>query len=146
MQKLVLLAAAALAALLAALPCTQALAAPLSDADVGEIRAVIARQIEAFRHGDADEAFVLASPRIRSAFRTPEKFMRDVRTSFAPIARSVSAAFGAVLILDDEVVQQVKLTDRSSRIWRAYYPMQRQRDGTWRANGCQLVREAALSV
>ena len=66
--------------------------------------------------------------------------------SLADFTRSVSAAFGTVLIVDDEVVQQVKLTDRFSRTWRVFYPMQRQRDGTWRANGCQLVRETALSI
>ncbi len=124
----------------------QAAAGPLNDADVREIRAVIARQIEAFREGDAAGAFLLASPRIRAAFRTPERFMRDVRASFAPLTRPASAAFGALVILDDEVVQQVKLTDRSSGVWRAYYPMQRQRDGTWRANGYQLVRETALAI
>ncbi len=122
------------------------IAGPVSESDVREIRAVIARQIEAFREGDAAGAFVLASPRIRSAFRTPERFMHDVRTSFAPLTRPVSAAFGAMVVLDGEVIQQVKLTDRSSGVWRAYYPMQRQRDGTWRANGCQLVRETPLSI
>ncbi len=140
MKRLLLLAA------LAAIASGHALAGPLNEADVREIRAVIARQIEAFREGDAAGAFGLASPRIRSAFRTPERFMRDVRASFAPLTRPTSATFGALVIVDDEVVQQVKLTDRASGVWRAYYPMQRQQDGTWRANGCQLVRETPLAI
>ena len=39
-------------------------------------------------------------------------------------------------------VQQVQITDRAGGIWLAYYAMQRQRDGSWRTNGCHLVQPA----
>ncbi len=146
MNKFWHVAGAALAGFIAALPRAEAFPQRVSDADVLEIRAIISRQIDAFRHGDANEAFTLASPRIRSAFRTPENFLRGVRTAFAPITRSASVAFRTALILDDEVVQQLKVTDSSGEAWRVFYPMQRQTDGSWRANGFQLEREAAVSI
>jgi len=34
----------------------------------------------------------------------------------------------------------VRLTDAQGRAWIALYPMQRQPDGSWRTNGCQLAR------
>jgi hypothetical protein len=36
----------------------------------------------------------------------------------------------------------VRLTDRSGTVWHAYYAMQRQKDGSWRTNGCRLVQPA----
>ena len=32
------------------------------------------------------------------------------------------------------------------RAWLALYPMQRQPDGSWRTNGCQLVRRAGTET
>jgi len=32
------------------------------------------------------------------------------------------------------------VTDRAGLQWRAYYAMQRQRDGSWKTNGCYLVQ------
>ena len=75
--------------------------------DVAEIRAVIHRQIDAFRRDDAHGAFALVSP-------------------------------------GGEVVQQVQLTDRAGGLWLAYYAMQRQKDGTWRTNGCHLVQPSRI--
>ena len=123
-----------------------AFAQRVSEDDVLEIRSVIFRQIEALQRDNADEAFSLASPRLRAAFKTPENFMRDVRASLGPLYRSAALAFRTMLILDDEVVQQVKVTDRFGAAWSVFYPMQRQKDGTWRTNGIQLVREASVST
>lgn len=144
-MKILRYVAIGLAWLLGALPGV-AFAQRVSDDDVLEIRTVIFRQIDALRRDNADEAFSLASPRIRAAFKTPESFMRDVRASLAPLYRSAALAFRTVLILDDEVVQQVKVTDRFGVAWSVFYPMQRQKDGTWRTNGFQLVREATVST
>jgi hypothetical protein len=32
------------------------------------------------------------------------------------------------------------MTDQEGRAWIALYPMQRQSDGSWRIDGCQLGR------
>src|SRR3970040_764109 len=78
---------------LALMPVPSAFAQRVSSDDVLEIRTVIYRQIDAFRRDNASEAFSLASPRIREAFKTPENFMRDVRASLAPIYRSSAVEF-----------------------------------------------------
>jgi hypothetical protein len=51
-------------------------------------------------------------------------------------------AFLDLMVLGDEVVQQVQITDRAGLVWVAYYSMQRQRDGSWRTHGCHLVQPA----
>jgi hypothetical protein len=141
-----LLRRGALAALLLLSHALPARAEPLTESDVAAIRSVIYRQLDAFRRDNAKAAFSLASPQLRAEFKTPEGFMREVRASRAPLFRSSSVAFRAVWILDDEVVQQVSVTDERGAVWSAYYPMERQKDGTWRTNGCRLVGKGAVSI
>lgn len=112
----------------------------VNSADVAEIRAVINRQIDAFRHDDAQGAFALVSPGVQQTFRTPEKFLDVVRMAYRAVYRPATVAFLDLMVLGDEVVQQVQLTDRGGMVWVAYYAMQRQRDGSWRTNGCHLVQ------
>ena len=114
----------------------------VSSADVAEIRAVINRQIDAFRHDDAQGAFALVTPGVQQTFRTPEKFLDVVRMAYRAVYRPAAVAFLDFVVLGDEVVQQVQVTDRGGSIWLAYYAMQRQRDGSWRTNGCHLVHPA----
>jgi len=122
-----------------ALPAWPAAADRVNSADAAEIRAVINRQIDAFRRDDAQGAFALASPGVQQAFRTPEKFLDAVRVAYRPVYRPSALAFLDLLVMGDDVVQQVQVTDRAGTQWLAYYAMQRQRDGSWKANGCHLV-------
>jgi hypothetical protein len=39
----------------------------------------------------------------------------------------------------EDVVQQVRVTDRAGAVWDAYYAMQRRKNGSWRTSGCNLV-------
>jgi hypothetical protein len=120
-----------------------ALAEPAVTAgDLAEIRAVIHRQIEAFRRDDAREAFALVSPGVQETFGTPERFLDTVRVSYRAVYRPATVAFLGLTVMGPDVVQQMQLTDGSGAVWLAYYAMQRQRDGTWRANGCHLVQPA----
>jgi hypothetical protein len=121
-------------------------AAPAADrvttADAAEIRAVIHRQIDAFKRDDAQGAFALVSPGVRQAFQTPEKFLDVVRMAYRAMYRPSAVACMDMLVLGGDVVQQVQVTDRSGLVWVAYYAMQRQADGSWRTNGCHLVQPA----
>ena len=47
--------------------------------EVAEIRAVIHRQIDAFKRDDARSAFALVSPDVQEAFGTPERFLAASR-------------------------------------------------------------------
>ena len=110
--------------------------------DLAEIRAVINRQIDAFRRDDARGAFALVSPGVQEAFGTPERFLDAVRVSYRAVYRPAQVAFRGLTVIGTDAVQQVQLTDRSGAVWHAYYAMQRQKDGSWRTNGCRLVQPA----
>ena len=114
----------------------------LTPRDVAEIRAVIHRQIEAFRHDDAPGAFALVSPGVQQEFGSAERFLDVVRAAYQPVYRPASVAFLEVVAMGGEAVQPVQLTDGSGAVWLAYYAMQRQKDGSWRASGCHLVQPA----
>jgi uncharacterized protein DUF4864 len=88
----------------------------LTGADLVEIRAVIQRQIDAFRACERDSA--------------------------APGAPAAVSFLDLMVIGVGDVVQRVRVTDRAGAVWLAYYAMQRQTDGRWRANGCRLVQPA----
>jgi DNA-binding GntR family transcriptional regulator len=113
----------------------------VSGADLAEIRAVIHRQIEAFQRDDASAAFALTSPSVQVAFRTAERFMDAMRMAYWAVYRPTRVAFLELVVLENErVVQHLQVTDRSGAVWLALYAMERQQDGSWRANGCHLVQ------
>ncbi|HZO04650.1 MAG TPA: DUF4864 domain-containing protein [Burkholderiales bacterium] len=114
----------------------------VSSSDAAEIRAVIHRQIDAFRRDDARGAFALVSPGVQQAYGTPERFLDAVRAAYQAVYRPASVAFLDLLVMGGDVVQPVQVTDRAGSVWVAYYAMQRQKDGSWRTNGCHLVQPA----
>lgn len=116
----------------------------VTGADVAEIRAVIHRQIDAFRRDDAHSAFALVSPGVQQAFGTPERFLDVVRMAYRAVYRPTSVSFLELVVMGGEVVQQVQVTDRAGGLWLAYYVMQRQKDGSWRTNGCHLVQPTRI--
>ena len=116
------------------------LASGVSAADLSEIRGVIHRQIDAFRRDDAHGAFALVSPGVQQAFGTPERFLDTVRMAYRAVYRPSAVSFLDLVVMGGDVVQPVQVTDGSGAVWVAYYAMQRQRDGSWRTNGCHLVQ------
>jgi uncharacterized protein DUF4864 len=122
---------------------TPAAAQPaITPGDLTEIRAVINRQIDAFRRDDAPGAFALVSPAVQQSFGTPERFLDVVRAAYRPVYRPASIQFLEPVVFGADAVQPVQLTDRAGEVWLAYYAMQRQKDGSWRASGCHLVQPA----
>jgi hypothetical protein len=115
-------------------------AAEVSPEDALAIRAVIGEQLEAFARDDARRAFSLATEGIRERFGTPEVFMDMVRTGYPVVYRPQSVQFERPTVVDDEVIQPVRMTDAAGAAWLALYPMARRPDGVWRINGCRLVR------
>jgi len=112
----------------------------LSGPDVAAVREVIEAQLDAFRRDDAQRAFSFAAPNIRSQFGTAENFLAMVRESYAVVHRPSSVKFETFQIIDDQVVQPVRLADAEGQQWVAFYVMQRQPDSSWRIAGCQLAR------
>jgi len=130
------------ALLLAAAPLLASAQPPLTAGDTRAVREVIEAQLDAFQRDDAQRAFSYATANVRATFGTPENFMLMVRTSYPVVYRPKSVKFESPEVIDDEVVQPVRLTDADGRTWIALYPMQREPDGKWRINGCQLARLA----
>ena len=112
----------------------------VSPSDARAVRAVIEAQLDAFRKDDGERAFALATVAIRDVFGTAQKFMEMVRKSYPVVYRPNSVLFETPVLVEGEVVQPVRMTDGEGRGWVALYPMQRQPDGSWRTNGCQLSR------
>lgn len=118
-------------------------AAPATDVperDAAAIRAVIERQLDAFRRDDARLAFSLATESIRLQFGTAENFMQMVRSAYPAVYRPSSVRFEKPDTVDGEVFQPVRLSDEHGQAWIALYPMRRNREGRWLINGCQLYR------
>ena len=59
-----------------------------------------------------------------------------------PRFRPARVQFLGLTEIGSEAVQRVRLTDGAGTLWLAYYAMQRQRDGSWRPNGCHLEQPA----
>jgi hypothetical protein len=62
--------------------------------------------------------------------------------AYRAVYRPASVAFLDLMVMGGDVVQQVQVTDRAGGVWLAYFSMQRQKDGSWRTNGCHLVQPA----
>jgi len=114
--------------------------ATMSGADRAGIQAVITRQIEAFRHDDADAAFAAAAPNIQSRFGTPERFLGIVRQLYQPVYRPRVFAFGDLVTEDDELIQKVEVVGPDGTHQTALYSMVKQPDGTWHIAGCTLLK------
>jgi len=100
--------------------------------------AVIEGQIAAFARDDGDAAFALASPDIRRAFMTAERFMQMVRSGFRPVYRPRSYSFGDPAMVEGIPVQPVQVIGPDGRGVVALYQMERQSDGSWRIAGVTL--------
>jgi len=116
----------------------------VSASDMNEIRGVIHRQIDAFRRDDAPGAFALVSPGVQQTFGTPERFLDTVRTAYRAVYRPSAVSFLELVVMGGDVVQPIQVTDHTGIVWVAYYAMQRQKDGSWRTNGCHLVQPSRI--
>jgi hypothetical protein len=121
-------------------------AAEVSVEDAAAIRAVIASQLDAFARDDAPRAFSLATDGIRDRFGTADVFIDMVRTSYPVVYRPKSVHFVKPVVINGDVIQPVRMTDADGRLWVALYPMERQANGAWRINGCQLQRLQGRAV
>jgi hypothetical protein len=121
-------------------------AAEVAPKDALIIRAVISEQLDAFTRDDAPRAFALATTSIRAQFGTPEAFFNMVRSTYPVVYRRKTVQFEQPVVIDGTVIQPVRMTDTEGRAWLALYPMQRQADGSWRIDGCQLAKTPGVET
>ena len=121
-------------------------AVEISREDAAAIRTVISEQLDAFARDDGPRAFSLATAGIRAQFGTPEVFMEMVRNEYPVVYRPRSVKFEPPELVENQVVQPVRMTDAAGRAWMAVYPMRREADGRWRTDGCLLHRVPGLQT
>jgi hypothetical protein len=98
------------------LVATAAPATALEIADRDAARAVIDRQIAAFKREDAAEAYSQASPTIKRMFPTQERFMELVREGYRPVYQHRRYSFGEARDgIDGGVEQPVDIQDEAGR-------------------------------
>jgi hypothetical protein len=120
--------------------------APVSDADMRSARAVVQAQLDAFAADDGPRAFSFATQGLREMFGSADRFMAMVRAGYPVVYRPASVAFLVPEWLDRELIQGVHFTDEQGGLWLALYRLQRQRDNSWRINGCELVESHARTT
>lgn len=102
-------------------------------------RAVVQAQLDAFAADDARRAFLLASPGARRHLGSPDNFINLVRKRYAVVYRPASVAFLKPQLIDGVVVLGVQMTDTQGAAWLATYTLERQPDGLFLIEGCELV-------
>ena len=102
-------------------------------------RAVVQAQLDAFAADDARRAFLLASPGARRHLGSPDNFINLVRKRYAVVYRPASVAFLKPQLIDGVVVLGVQMTDAQGTAWLATYTLERQPDGLFLIEGCELV-------
>jgi ketosteroid isomerase-like protein len=124
----------------------KALQMQITDTDRAAIRSVIERQLIAFQKDDAVGAFAFASPGIKAQFKTPENFMRMIKTAYQPVYRPRSVLFEELTTVEGLPAQPVLLLGQDGVPVRAIYLMEKQPNGSWRINGCYLVPVESKTV
>ena len=120
--------------------------ADLPAAERQAIQSVIGDQMKAFRADDAPAAFAFASPGIQGMFGDAGRFMAMVRTGYRMVYRPREARFGALVEVDGRLVQKVRVVGPDGKPALALYYMQREDDGTWKIDGCQLTEDDAVGA
>ena len=146
MQKLVGAVLLAILSMLPAVGRAEADTAAPADSDRLAIRQVIESQLAAFKKDDGAQAFSYASPFIQSKFGSPDIFMEMVRTGYPPVYRPREVEFRDLVSEDGRLFQKVFIVGPDGESFLALYEMQRQSDGSWKINGCVLVKAPDQSV
>lgn len=114
--------------------------------DAQEIQNVIQSQLHAVIHDDAEMAFSFASASSQDELGSPNDFMDLIRHDFPMIYRHRQIIFDEYDIDVDSATQIVQLTDENNSVWIGIYRMLREKDGTWKIAGCQLIATASVSI
>lgn len=125
--------------LLAALPIKAA--EKIDDGMRAAVVGVIERQIEAFRRDDGAAAFGLASPGIQRTFGSSDVFMKMVIEGYRPVYRPRRVEFLDLVEEEGRLIQRVLVEGPDGNLYMALYPMIRMEDGSWRTDGCYLLRQ-----
>ncbi|WP_417683862.1 DUF4864 domain-containing protein [Roseibium sp.] len=109
-------------------------------------QSIIKNQMQAFRSGNADQAFSFASGDLKRRFQTPSVFMEMVKQGYQPVYRPKSVTFGSLRDTKSGPVQEVYVVGPKGNTWLALYSFEQQADGTWLISGCYLTKSPGLTA
>ena len=118
----------------------------LSKADRIAIKQVIEAQLSALQHDDAALAFSYSSPLIQEHFGTPENFIAMVKSNYRSVYRPRDVQFRELEATYDGPVQKVFFFAPDAEPLLGLYYMQKQSDGSWKINGCELTPAPDTSI
>lgn len=121
-------------------------ASPVPDAQADEVRGVIVAQLQALAEDDADRAFQTATPAVREAIGSSNRFLAMVRGAYPMVYRPSSVSFHKPEADDGTVLQMVEITDGDDKSWIALFALEQQPDSTWRISGCVVAENRWTSV
>ena len=117
----------------------RAAASPLADEQVDKVREVIVAQLTALAVDDADKAFETATPEVRAAIGSSNRFLAMVRGAYPMVYRPSSVSFHKPEEEDGTVLQLVEIRDDKDKSWLALFALEQQPDQTWRISGCVVA-------
>ncbi len=119
---------------------TFARADDLAAADKTAIQDAISGQLEAFKVEDGAKAYSYAAPIVTGVFPSVEIFMGMVKRGYEPIYTNTKYGFGTV-VTDNlgRPAQHVTITAANGKRYEAVYAMEKQKDGSWKIAGVQMV-------
>jgi hypothetical protein len=123
-----------------------AAASPLSQTDAEQVQRVIVAQLAAFADDDEDKAFETATPAVREAIGSSQRFLALVRGAYPMVYRPSSVTFHKPEEDEGSVLQMVEITDTNSKSWLALFALERQADASWRISGCVVAENKWKSV
>lgn len=123
-----------------------AMAMDVDPMDAESIQAVVQLQLRALAEDDAVGAFSLTTSSTRVQIGNPDNFLRMIKEEYAPIYRNRHAIFSPPEVIDGDIIEMVRVTDRDNRVWVALYRMERDIDGSWKIDGCRLLETTSISV
>jgi hypothetical protein len=137
---LILMALAALGA------HVRAVANPLAEPEASRVREVIVAQLSALAVDDADKAFETATPEVRAAIGSSNRFLAMVRGVYPMVYRPASVSFHKPQEENGSVLQLVEIKDTDDKSWLALFALERQPDSSWRISGCVVAENHWQSI
>ncbi len=135
-HRILLMAALALAAVGLHL---RAAAETVPEPEAQKVREVIVAQLSALALDDADKAFETATPEVRAAIGSSNRFLAMVRGAYPMVYRPSSVSFHKPEQEDGGVLQLVEIKDDDDKSWLALFALERQPDQSWRISGCVVA-------
>lgn len=105
------------------------------------VQHVVEQQLQALAVEDANRAFALADPDLRTQFGNAQDFMTTLREKYPMLMRPQSVLFLKPETDGTIAMQKVRVTDGSGSAWSLTYLLNRQQDDQWRISGCVVTPE-----